>query len=88
MQRAFAVRKRYWLPVLLLLLVPGATSASMAPTTPTFLLQWGGYGTGPGQLHDPFGIAVDAGGSPRVCRTCAVLAGPSWPLLSSPVLQD
>src|SRR5262245_41676462 len=44
-------------------LTPGAASASLAPTTPTFVLKWGAPGSGPGQFSAPGGIAADALGN-------------------------
>src|SRR5262245_37077203 len=42
---------------------PGAATASIAPTTPTFLLKWGNSGGAPGQFAGPWGAATDALGN-------------------------
>ncbi len=45
------------------ILAPAFTAASTAPTTPTFVLTWGNYGTAPGQFFSPGGVGVDALGN-------------------------
>jgi DNA-binding beta-propeller fold protein YncE len=49
--------------LLLLLMVPGAASASTGPITQTFALAWGSYGLAPGQFASPTGVATDALGN-------------------------
>src|SRR5262249_50050338 len=48
--------------LLLLVLLPGTSSAFTGPSTPTFQLKWGTTGSAPGQFNLCYGAAVDAYG--------------------------
>lgn len=52
---------RLWV-VVLSLTVAGPICA-FADDPPIFLLQWGSYGTGPGQFDTPLGLGIDASGN-------------------------
>ena len=47
----------------LLLIVGFAVPVLAAEDPPTFLMQWGGYGSGAGEVNMPYGVAVDPCGN-------------------------
>src|SRR5262245_22980818 len=57
---------RFGVPILLLLST-GAV-ASPGPTTPTFVLAWGKFGSAPDQFQFPSGVATDALGNVYVAQ--------------------
>jgi hypothetical protein len=63
MSQAKETLMRRVLLLLPLIVVPSACFASTGPTTPTFTLSWGTFGTAPTQLYYPFSVTTDALGN-------------------------